>query len=41
MKIDKLKQLGFSPKLNSRKSVKIATIHLSRKSAKKNVHRVG
>jgi len=41
LKTDKLKQLGFSPKLNSRESVKIATIHLLQEISKENVHRVG
>jgi len=34
LKIDKLKRLGFSPKLNSRESVKISAIHLLQEISK-------
>jgi len=37
LKIDKLKHLGFSPKLNSRESVKIATIHLLQEIGGENI----
>jgi len=34
LKIDKLKQLGFTPKLNSRESVRTTAIHLLQETNK-------
>jgi len=40
LRIDKLKQLGFTPKLNSKESVKVATIYILQEINEENAHRV-
>ena len=40
LRIDRLKQLVFTPKLNSRESVKIAAIHILQEINEENVHSV-
>ena len=40
LRIDRLKQLGFTPKLNSREAVKITAIHLLQEISEENAHSV-
>jgi len=40
LRINRLKQLGFTPKLNSREAVKIAAMHLLQEINEENVHSV-
>ena len=40
LRINRLKQLGFTPKLNSREAVKIAAMHLLQEISEENVHSV-
>jgi len=40
LRIDRLKQLGFTPKLNSREAVKITAIHLLQEIDEENAHSV-